>query len=171
MSGDIILNVSNKYPASIIGIVGIDNLHLPGGPPNEKQAQENEQFYQQLSLRFDSIVEAYMRPTLFMPGTDTAIVNRVMNDVATSDSLIAAAVLISNFKTSEKEQERMQRLHHKLYLVNTDVYPANTDSLAKYCAKGVQVEVVQAKSHYPMIEAPDAFNAGLQKVITAIGNK
>lgn len=171
MSGDIILNVSNKYPASVIGIVGIDNLHQPVGPATEKQALENEQFFQQLSLHFDSIVEAYMRPTLFMPGTDTAIVERVMNDVATSDSVISAAVLISNFKTTQKEQERMQHLQHKLYLVNTDVYPVSMDSLTKYCARGAQVEVVHAKSHYPMIEVPDAFNAALQKVISAIGNK
>jgi pimeloyl-ACP methyl ester carboxylesterase len=171
MSGDIVLNVSNKYPASVIGIVGIDNLHQPSGPPNEKQALENEQFFQQLSLHFDSLVGGYMRPGLFLPGTDTALVERVMNDVAITDSTIAAAVLISNTKATYKEQERMQHLQHKLYLINTDMYPVSMDSLTKYCTKGAQAEVLHAKSHYPMIEVPDAFNAALRKVIYAIGNK
>lgn len=65
----------------------------------------------------------------------------------------------------------MPALSHKLYLVNSDVYPVNKDSLTKYCSKGFHAELVHATGHYPMIEKPAEFNAALQKVINAIGEK
>ncbi len=46
----------------------------------------------------------------------------------------------------------------------------NADSLAKYCAKGFHVELVHGTGHYPMIEAPDEFNAALQRVIYDSGS-
>ena len=40
MSGDILLLTDTKYPESVIGIVGIDNLHTPGTKNTEKQNKE-----------------------------------------------------------------------------------------------------------------------------------
>jgi pimeloyl-ACP methyl ester carboxylesterase len=171
MSGDIILNMSNKYPTAVIGIVGIDNLQEPNGPLTPDAQINVEDFGHSLRDSFDAVVSGYMRPNIFKPGADTGIINRVMRDVLASDSIIAAKTLLSNAYTTYKQKERMQGLQHKLYLVDTDMYPVKTDSLAKYCAKGVQVEIVHANTHYPMIETPDAFNAAVQKVINAIGAK
>lgn len=171
MSGDIVLHVSNKYPQSIIGIVGIDNLQMPSGPLTDEAKVEVVNFNRALIDGYDTVINSFMRPGLFKPGTDTAIVNRVMRDVFASDSVISARVLLSNFYTTYKQKERMQQLGHKLYLVATDMFPVSNDSLTKYCAKGVEVEILPANSHYPMIEKPAAFNAALQKVIDAIGRK
>jgi pimeloyl-ACP methyl ester carboxylesterase len=171
MSGDIALNVSNKYPGLLAGIVGIDNLHSPGAPMTPEQEKDNDGFFEMLSTRFDSTVEKYMKPGIFKPETDTAIVNRVMNDVFATDSSAAISVLRSLVVIAQKEKPLMQGLSHKLYLVHSDILPVNADSLAKYCSKGFQAEPVRASSHYPMIENPAGFNTALQKVIDAIGKK
>lgn len=171
MSGDIVLNVGNKYPASVIGLVGIDNLHEPGSPRSAKEQAELDARFDFLLQHFDSAVNMYMKPELFQPTTDTAIVQRVMNDVYNSDSVIATRVLKSMSVISQQEQQMMQRLPYKLYLVNSDVYPVKADSLNKYCQHGFDVMTVHATGHYPMLEKPDEFNTALEKVIAKIGGK
>lgn len=171
MSGDILLQVSNKYPSLVAGIVGIDNLHEPAGKFTAQEQKDAAIFLNMLQTSFDSTVYNYMRPGLFQPATDTAVVHRVMQDVFATDSSIATKVLTSLMTVSQQEKILMQGLSHKLYLVNSDVQPVKTDSLAKYCKNGFSVETVHATGHYPMIEKPAEFNAALQKVINDIGRK
>ena len=170
MSGDIVLNVDNKYPDAVIGLVGVDNLHEPGEPMNEAQQKNTDSFFHSLSENFDATVNKYMKGNLFQPSTDSSIVNRVMNDVFTSDSLIATKVLRSLIEISQQEKPLMQGLTHKLFLVNSDVIPAKLDSLNKYCRHGCSVMTVHATGHYPMIEKPVELNAALEKVINEIGS-
>lgn len=169
MSGDIVLNTDNKYPSLLAGIVGIDNLHEPGSPMDEKAQKQTDTLFQMLSLHFDSTVSQVFKAPLFPPATDTSIINRVMNDAFHSDSTVAIKVMKSLMGIAQTEQSLMKGLSHKLYLVNSDVVPVKSDSLNKYCNKGFQVELVYNTSHYPMIEKPEAFNIALQKVIYSIG--
>ncbi len=171
MSGDILLNISNKYPQLVAGIVGIDNLHEPGHVLTNDEKKQTDDFFAMLENHFDSTASKYMKETLFQPSTDTAIVQRVMNNIFTSDSSIATKVLRSLTAISQNEKPLMENLAHRLYLVNSDVYPVNADSLSKYCKKGFHVELVHGTGHYPMIEAPAEFNEALQKVIYKIGNR
>lgn len=171
MSGEIILNADNKYPGLLAGIAGIDNLHEPASLMTAEQRNANDSFFHALTTSFRATVNDQMKPYLFQPATDTAVVNRVMNDVFNSDSAIATNVLRAMTDMAQKEKSMMPALSHKLYLVNSDVYPVNKDSLTKYCSKGFHAELVHATGHYPMIEKPAEFNAALQKVINAIGEK
>jgi pimeloyl-ACP methyl ester carboxylesterase len=168
MSGDIILKADNKFPKSLLGIVGIDNLHVPGGPMNEQQKKQTDDFFALLRSRFDSTVNKYMRAELFQPGTPQAVIDRVMNSVFSADSLVASDVLQSLSVVAQEEQTMMRGLSHKLYLVNSDVRPVQMDSLAKYCSKGFMLVPVHATGHYPMIEKPAEFNDALRKVIVDI---
>lgn len=165
MSGDIVLDAGNKYPSLLAGIVGIDNLHDPAGPFSEEGKKESDAFFSMLSSAFDSTVNQNMRNSLFRPATDTTIVNRVMADVTTTDSIIAINVLKAAFEILQKEKDMMRGLSHKLFLINSDAFPVNKDSLNKYCSKGFHTEILPGASHYPMIETPGAFNTALQRVI------
>ena len=70
---------------------------------------------------------------------------------------------------TQTERDLMQQLHHKLYLVNGDMYPTQVDTLQKYCKASAEVVYVKGTGHYPMIEKPAEFNAALEKVIQRIG--
>jgi pimeloyl-ACP methyl ester carboxylesterase len=171
MSGDIVLNVANKYPTAAIGWVGIDNLQQPGSPMTAEQQRQADTFFMQLSSHFDSTVSLYVKKSLFQPTTDISVVNRVMNDILTADSTIAIKVLRAVTVVAQREQELMSRLPKKLYLINSDVVPTRLDSLNKYCRYGCEVVTIHATGHYPMVEKPDDFNAALEKVITNIGGE
>jgi pimeloyl-ACP methyl ester carboxylesterase len=168
MSGDLVLKAGNQYPSLLIGLVGIDNLHEPGSPMNEKQQKDTDAFFELLSARFDSTVSMYMRASLFQPGTDSIIVNRVMNDVFTSDSSVSTQVLRSLVEVSQQEKQLMQGLQHRLYLLNSDVLPVKADSLRKYCAKGFELVTVHGTGHYPMIEKSTEFNTAFELILRKI---
>lgn len=168
MSGDIILDADNKYPELLAGIVGVDNLHVPAGPYSAEAQKEIAIFFQRMPLAFDSTVET-MRAGLFHSSTDTAIVKRVMNDIRKTGAQTATGVLQANAEMAQNEQKLMQGLQHPLFLVNSDVFKVNADSLGKYCAKGFGVELVPSTGHYPMIEKPALFNASLQKALDRMG--
>jgi len=169
MSGDILLDLSIRYPSRIAGIAGVDNLHEPAGQMTEEDRGGAEIFFNLFSSRFDSVVSASMGQYLFQPSTDTTVKQRVMQSIFSADSLIAVQVLKSLTFFAQDEKARMQKLNHKLYLVNSDVMPVNADSLNKYCAKGHHVVYVHNTGHYPMIEKPGEFNAALQEVIRRTG--
>ena len=171
MSGDILLLVDTKYPGSIIGIVGIDNLQSPGVKRTEEQTKQNESFFATMDSSFSGTVEMFTKQYLFPPKADTASVNRVMKDIKANDPAIAIKVIRSLADVAQKQQDMMQQLTHKLYLVNSDFNITLIDSLKKYCKASAEVVYVNGTGHYPMIEKPAEFNVALEKVIKMIGGK
>ncbi len=171
MSGDILLLMDTKYPESVIGIVGIDNLKRPGVKLLEEESKQVESFFAIMDSSFSGTVEVYTKQNLFPPSADTSIVNRVVNDFKKNDSVIAMKVLRSLLDVSQKERDMMQQLKHTLYLVNSDGDRTQIDSLKKYCKASAEVVFVHGTGHYPMIEKPAEFNAALQKVFGMIGKK
>ena len=171
MSGDILLLMDTKYPESIIGIVGIDNLKKPGVRHSEEENKGIEGFLAMMDSSFSGTVEIYRKGIFFPPSADTSIVNRVIKDFKNNDSVIAIKVLRSLFDVSQKERDMMQQLKHILYLVNSDLNTTYIDSLKKYCKASAEVVYVHGTGHYLMIEKPAEFNSALEKVIRMIGKK
>jgi pimeloyl-ACP methyl ester carboxylesterase len=169
MSGDIVLLADTKYPDRLIGIVGIDNLHVPGIKYNEEQLKQNDSFFMMLETQYKATVGDYTSRFLFPPNADSVSVNRVINDIRNSDSVISVKVIRALAETAQSERDMMQQLRHKLYLVNSDMYPTQLDTLRKYCKASADVVYVKGTGHYPMIEKPAEFNAALEKVIHLIG--
>ncbi|HET9744229.1 MAG TPA: alpha/beta hydrolase [Chitinophagaceae bacterium] len=171
MSGDILLLMDTKYPGTIIGMVGIDNLKYPAVKYTKVQGQEMEGFFTMLNKNFSGTVEGYTKQYLFPPSADVSIVSRVISDFKSADSAIAIKVLRSMSDVSQKEKEMMENLTHKLYLVNSDMTPTDIEALKKSCKFSAEVVYVKGTGHYPMIEKPAEFNAALERVVRMIGNK
>ena len=171
MSGDILLLMDTKYPGSVIGIVGIDNLKRPGVKNTEEENKQVEGFLGMMDSSFSGTVEMYTKQNLFPPTADTSIVNRVIKDFKSNDSVIAIKVLRSLVDISQTERAMMQQLKHPLYLINSDTDTTQIDSLKKYCKASAEIVYVHGTGHYPMIEKPSEFNTALQKVINMMGKK
>lgn len=165
MSGDILLKADNLYPDSNIGLIGIDNLHSPGGPNDSVYNAGAAHYYDQMEKDYDTTVTRFAKAYLFQPSTSDTVVNRVMKDILSVNSKLSADVLRSLETIAQTEKSMAQNLKHTLCLVNSDVQPVQLDSLNKYYAKGVKVYLVHATGHYPMIEKPEEFNLALQKAI------
>lgn len=168
MSGDIVLDVANRYPDAVIGLAGIDNLQDPSGPWNEEQQRGIDSFFTAMSVDYRGRVDQ-MKAGLFQPSTDSSIINRVMNDIYNTPPVISLGVMRAMINIAQNEKKLMTGLGQKLYLINSDVNVTNLDSLNKYCKNGCEVVPVHATGHYPMLEKPAEFNKQLQAVMNKIG--
>lgn len=162
MSGSIIVESAITYPKLIIGLVGVDNLKNIGLILTPQMEKEWAEAYADIRRHFKANV-LEERKHLFSPSTDSAIQQRVLKDILSSDSVIAANCLedLDKYPFLEK----LKLLHKPLYLINSDYHPTDTLAFEKN-----QIEYhllnMGPTGHYPMLESPDRFNQLLKLAIT-----
>ncbi len=166
MAGDIVVQAAINAPKEVIGLVGIDNFKNVGvgETPSRKDTLIYNQYIDSLKHHFKTLAFEYVNHDLFYKTTENSIRQRVLNDVANSDSTIAAACLeLNNFD----EVTALTKANKKLCLINSDVKPTITSGLK---AKKIpfQVWYIHATGHFPMIEKPQEFNLILQNAINNI---
>jgi pimeloyl-ACP methyl ester carboxylesterase len=166
MGGDIILESALKNP-EVIALVGIDNFKDAGIEYDDNTQAEINGFLDMLKRNFSEIAPAYAEGMLFHPSTDSLVKSRVMNDFRKSDSTAAILSLEALFEYAPIEARQLSGLKQKLYLINSDASPTNTNGLD---ATGIAYEVVDinATGHYPMIEKPEEFNQLLKQTLEKI---
>lgn len=164
MSGNINLLVYDKIPEKVTGFIGIDNLHELGKKQSDTAKAESEAFITALETSFTGTAPLFAQ-FLFSPTTDSLVRARVMNDIMTADTIMAAATLKSLFNESQKESAYSKKLKVPLLLVNSDVFPVNDTLLSQNTGSGYKVFHVHGTGHYPMIEAPGEFNERLREAL------
>ncbi|MDN3550428.1 alpha/beta fold hydrolase [Mucilaginibacter aquaedulcis] len=163
MAGDIIVQAANNVPKEVIGLVGVDNFKSVGvgGTPSRQDSIAYQKAIDSLKHDFKRIAFEYFNHDLFSKTTSAAIKARILNDVAHSDSTIAAACMEQdNFS----ESAELLKAKKKLNLINSDVTPTNTTGMK---AKGIpfQIWYIHGSGHFPMVEHPSEFNNSLFQAI------
>lgn len=167
MSGNINLLVYDKIPDKVIGFIGVDNLQDLGSEPNEASNAQWEGFLKSMEGNFHLTAQQFAQ-FFFSPSTDSAVRARVMNDVLSSDTVMAVSTLRSLYEASQKESLYSKKLKVPLLLINSDIRPVNETLLSKNAGSGYKIFYVHGTGHYPMIETPDEFNARLQEALDFI---
>lgn len=171
MSGDVILDVAYKIPERVVGFIGIDNFKDVGMVLTPEQHKQVNDFVNALNINYKQVVSAYTRSSLFPKDyKDSASVNRVVKDIANTDSVVAAKSLVGLFEFTSKETALLKELDKPIHLIVSDYTPTATDSLAKYAKAGYGVKTINGVGHYPMIENPEAFNKALAETLNEIAN-
>ncbi|MEN0056042.1 MAG: alpha/beta hydrolase [Mucilaginibacter sp.] len=163
MAGDIIVQAANNAPNEVIGLVGVDNFKNVGvgGTPSKQDSIAYQKAIDSLKDDFKRIAFDYFNHDLFSKTTSAAIKARILNDVAHSDSTIAAACMEQdNFD----EAAELLKTQKKLSLINSDVTPTNTSGMK---TKGIpfQIWYIHGSGHFPMVEHPAEFNSSLVQAI------
>jgi pimeloyl-ACP methyl ester carboxylesterase len=169
MAGDIILQGAVDAPQNVLALVGVDNFKSVGVASKDsvKDKKEYDEAIGAMKKNFKAIAFDWFNKQLFYKTTSKSIKERILNDVANSDSTIAIASLAwdSNFS----ESNELLKLKKKLYLINSDYQPTDTTGLV---AKHIPYKLleVHATGHFPMIEKPAEFNKLLDNVIADIAH-
>jgi pimeloyl-ACP methyl ester carboxylesterase len=167
MSGDVVLQAAVDNPKQIIGLAVVDIFKnvKESEPQSAKQKTEYAAAIDSLKHNFKKIAFEYFNQQLFYKTTSAAVKKRVLHDVATGDTSIAAACMgqMDDFN----EIEKLKAAKTKLYLINSDVTPTDTTRL---WANKIPFKLlyIHATGHFPMIEKPQDFNALLDKAIADI---
>lgn len=165
MSGNIIVEAALHNQERVIGLVGVDNFKNAGWDPTVPDTAAME-FYKAARQNYRAVVLPYSSQALFSPSTDTLIKARVLNDIASSDTVISLDCLERG--DSYPGSDNMASLKKTLYLINSDYTPTDFVALT---LKGIDFVwlTIHGTGHYPMNEKPAEFNALLQQAIVKIG--
>ena len=169
MGGDIILESALKNK-EVIALIGIDNFKMVGMEFTDEVMAEFDGFVKMMSENFSKTILNYTERALFHSSSDSISINRVKHDFSVADSTIAVACLESLFDYAPKEFKQLSKLKQKLYLINSDMIPTDTEGLK---STGISFEVIEmhATGHYPMIEKPEEFNTLLKQTISKIAEE
>ncbi len=165
IGGDIMLETSNANNKNIIGLIGIDYFKNVGFELPENAVND---LITNLKNDFASTNEQYVTQQLVTSDTNTEITNRIVNDFKSMNPKVGIPFNKNIFGYSKREQELLNDLKLKLYLINVNYYPTNEENLEKYLGNNYEIYTLRGTSHYPMIENPKEFNSVLQKLITKI---
>jgi len=169
MGGDIILDIAFKIPDRIVGFIGIDNFKDVGVPLTPDQRAQVDEFMRALSTNYKETVKAYSKANLFPPNyADSNSVNRVLKDIANTDSVVAMKTLSGIFEFAPNEVALLKTMTKPVHLIVSDYTPILQDSLAKYSKAGYSIKTIHGTGHYPMIEKPDEFNKLLNETLNEI---
>jgi pimeloyl-ACP methyl ester carboxylesterase len=100
---------------------------------------------------------------MFVPNSDTTLVERVAADMSSAPPAVALEALESAFNYSRKITNSLQELKLPVIAINSDNAPTDIPSMERY---GVQVMIMPGVGHFVMLEDPETFNRLLR---TAIG--
>ena len=168
MSGDIMLEVALNNKEAIIGLVGIDNYKIIDVAFTPQQAEEMAGFFKMLEADFKTYAQQYSENMLFVPGTPDEVKERVKKDIAGTEAFTGYNSLMNIMQFSEKVPAKLEALHLKLHLLNSDASPTNEEGLRKHCKQGYQLVSIGTTGHYPMNEKPAEFNRLLQDILSTM---
>ena len=164
MAGDIVLQAAVNNP-NVIGLVGVDNFKNVGHLQNRAEKKDFDDAIAALKHNFKYVAIPYFKQDLFSKTTSLAIQKRILNDVTHADTTIAAASMEQG--NSFNELAKLHQLKRKLYLINSDVHPADTTGFIRNKIP-YQLLYIHGTGHFPMIEDQVDFNLLLENVIENI---
>jgi pimeloyl-ACP methyl ester carboxylesterase len=167
MAGDIILQGAIDIPDRVIALVGVDNFKSAGVPIKGDSMKAKKEYADAITAmkhNFKATTFDYFNQALFYKTTTKAVKDRILNDVAHADTVIATACIQQD---DFDEATKLKQAKKKLYLINSDYTPTDTSGLV---VKKIPYKLLEihATGHFPMIEKPQEFNALLDKVMADI---
>jgi|GEM_PF-594919 len=166
MSGGIILDVAVKSTEKqILALIAVDTLKAIGAEPTEDDRWKKENFMNRMAEDYKEAVSLYTEAYLFSPFTSEEVRKRVKKDFEDSDPETGMLTFKGLLQNGENIREKLQLIPQKLYLINSDYRPTDTESLQKYCKNGFELLTVHGTGHYPMIEKPEEFNMLIKGII------
>lgn len=165
VGADIALETASQNNPAIIGIVGIDYFKNTGFALPENVI---EQVITNLKTDFQKTNEQYVNQALVTQKTNQGIKDRILSDFKSMNPNIGIAMNESFLHYSKRETDLLKKNRYKLYLLNTDYSPTNTDSLKNIVGDNYELNLMNGTCHYSMIENPEKFNPELQKIIRQI---
>jgi pimeloyl-ACP methyl ester carboxylesterase len=161
MSGPIAVEAAVEMPDKIVGIIPIDTLQDAGKPEN---AAENAQLFAAMRANFAGTVEQLVR--YIMPKTaDPAVIQRILTFEQANDPAIAVPIIEANWGFPVKEQ--FSKVKVPIISINADLFPTN-EAGNKALAPRYQLRLIKGVGHWPMLEAPERFNALLVQAVADI---
>jgi len=161
MGGDVIAEAARQLPGQVVGLIMVDTYKKlgPGRSPEEVQS-----FQKRFGSNFKDSVHAFVR-SMFLPTSDSALVEYVANDMSSAPPDIALPELASAMNYSRQMPRSLEELKLRVIAINPDNAPTDMASMERY---GVEVMIMHGVGHFVMMENPPDFNRLLMMAINKL---
>ena len=161
MGGPVVLEAAHQLGERVPLIVAVDTLQSPGQPAYSEE--ESRKLWAPFAGDFSAATESFVRQNFFLPDSPAELVDRISADMAAADPHVALEA--GHGLTTYGVADGLRAVADvPLVLVNASYVPTDAETLASLHPKS-RLELMEGVGHFPMLEAPDAFNALLENVL------
>lgn len=161
MGGAVITEAARQLPDRVAGLIWVDVYKKLGSARSPEQVQA---FLAPLRTNFVDSTRVFVR-SMFLPNSDSALVERVVMDMSSAPPKVAVEALESALNYSRKIPQVLQELKLPVIAINSDNAPTDTASMQRY---GVKVILMPGVGHFLMMEDPERFNRILRTAINEL---
>ena len=158
MGSDVIVEAALRLPGRVAGLVWVDQYGDLGEPRSPERVQE---FLVPFREDFATQVPNFIR-RMFVPGSDAALVERVVADMSAAPPDIALDVMEHAISNDGPILVGLRELTVPVVAINSGHWPTNIEGLRRH---GVETVLMPGVGHFLMMEDPDTFNRLLGDVI------
>lgn len=158
MGGAAVIEAAVILKSKVIGIIGADTYQDLAQTMEKAQA---EQFLKPFKENFVKQTSGFVR-SMFVPNSDTVIVNRVVKDMSSAPPEIATNVILNLFTYNALPS--LKQISVPFISINNDRYQIKVKDNAAL-TKSFELKTMKGVGHFIMLEAPAEFDKLLQESI------
>ena len=158
MGGAAVIEAAVILKSKVIGIIGADTYQDLAQTMEKAQA---EQFLKPFKENFVKQTSGFVR-SMFVPNSDTVIVNRVVKDMSSAPPEIATNVILNLFTYNALPS--LKQISVPFISINNDRYQIKVKDNAAL-TKSFELKTMKNVGHFIMLEAPAEFDKLLQESI------
>jgi pimeloyl-ACP methyl ester carboxylesterase len=162
MGGNVAAAAAIHLGERVQALVWVDSYRKLGSP---RSLEEIDALLAPFKADFEAHTRSYVRG-MFPTDADEGLVKRVAEDMSKAPPAIAVPALESSLAFGRTITPRLEELHSPVVAINAQAPPADVESLRSH---GVETLTMPGVGHFPMMEAPDAFNALLMRALSKVG--
>jgi len=158
MGGPVILEAARRLGGRVVGIVGVDTFQKLGlKAPKEPAENFIKPFEKDFPRRTMNFVKS-----MFPPGTDSALVARVAEDMASAPPAVGIGAMKAHL--AYDPAPALEEINVSIYGINGGLFPVDIETCKRY-AETFEVRIMEGLGHFPMLEDPEGFNEILEEIV------
>ncbi len=159
MGGDVIVETALRRPEAVSGLIWVDTYIQLSTPRTPEQVRALvDSFRADFVARTRTLVEGFFPPT-----ADPELVEWIAADMSAGPRDVGLEALERAVSNLERAATILPRLTAPLAAINPDFWQTDVDDLRRHGVR--RVEIMAGVGHFPMMEAPDRFNAILDELV------
>lgn len=161
MGGPVVIEAAKILRERVALIVAVDTLQEPD--TDGYGEDESRQLWAAFAADYATSVDGFVRTNFFLPDAAPELVDRVARDMAAADATVALEA--GHQLTIWSPRDGIGRVRDiPLVLLNADYRPTDGEALRRLHGDA-RLETMNGVGHFPMLEAPAAFNAKLADIL------
>lgn len=163
MSGPVSVEAARLLGDRVVALVPVDTLH---DVQRRMSADEKARVLGDLRRDFHGSVRTYLRGVAFAPTSPPHVVKRVLAQIDQVPPDLGLPILEAALEYDVRPAIRQVRV--PIRAINADLQPTALQINRTY-ARDFDVILIPGVGHWPMLEAPERFNAALDRVLQKLG--